>query len=60
MDAATPIEIAKHTLFSGGLILAIGTLTGLLANKLKIPDVAIFLLVGAQIFAHRDVTVSLE
>ena len=46
MDAATPIEIAKHTLFSGGLILAIGTLTGLLANKLKIPDVAIFLLVG--------------
>jgi len=46
LDAATPIEIAKHTLFSGGLILAIGTLTGLLANKLKIPDVAIFLLVG--------------
>src|ERR1700758_2369144 len=31
---------------SGGLILAIGTITGLLAQKIKIPDVAVFLIVG--------------
>jgi cell volume regulation protein A len=43
------IELAKHTLMSGGLILAIGTLTGLLAQKIKIPDVALFLLVGMAI-----------
>jgi len=34
---------------SGGLILAIGTITGLLAQKIKIPDVAIFLIVGMLI-----------
>src|SRR6266849_4060724 len=49
MEASAAIEIAKHTLLSGGLILAIGTLTGLLAQKLKIPDVALFLIVGMAI-----------
>jgi len=34
---------------SGGLILAVGTATGLLAQKLKIPDVALLLLVGILI-----------
>ena len=34
---------------SGGLILAIGTVTGLLAQRLKIPDVAVFLIVGMLI-----------
>lgn len=34
---------------SGGLILAIGTVTGLLAQKIKIPDVALFLIVGMLI-----------
>ncbi len=34
---------------SGGVILAIGTMTGLLAQKIKIPDVALFLLVGMLI-----------
>ncbi len=43
------IEIAKHTLLSFGLILAIGTLTGLLAQKVKIPDVAVFPIVGILI-----------
>src|SRR4029077_16779872 len=43
------IEIAKHTLLSGGLILAIGTITGLIAQKIKIPDVAVFLVVGMAI-----------
>ena len=49
MAALASVEIAKHTLMSGGLILAIGTITGLLAQKIKIPDVAIFLIVGMLI-----------
>jgi cell volume regulation protein A len=49
VQASAAIEIAKHTLLSGGLILAIGTLTGLLAQKIKIPDVALFLIVGMAI-----------
>ena len=43
MEPSASLEIAKHTLLSGGLILTIGTLTGLLAQKIKIPDVAVFL-----------------
>ena len=49
MQASAAIEIAKHTLLSGGLILAIGTITGLIAQKIKIPDVAVFLVVGMAI-----------
>jgi cell volume regulation protein A len=45
----TSIEIAKHTLVSGGSVLAIGTLTGFVAQKIKVPDVALFLLVGMLI-----------
>ena len=41
MEASASIEIAKHTLVSCGLILAIGTVTGLLAQKIKIPDACI-------------------
>ncbi|HEY2186720.1 MAG TPA: sodium:proton antiporter [Xanthobacteraceae bacterium] len=43
------IEIAKHTLLSGGLILAIGTIAGLLAQRMEIPDVAVFPIVGMVI-----------
>ena len=49
MEASASIEIAKHTLASAGLILAIGTVTGLIAQKIKIPDVAVFLVVGMLI-----------
>ena len=49
MEASASIEIAKHTLVSCGLILAIGTITGLLAQKIKIPDVAVFLIAGMLI-----------
>ena len=49
MEASASIEIAKHTLVSCGLILAIGTVTGLLAQKIKIPDVAVFLIIGMLI-----------
>jgi cell volume regulation protein A len=45
----TSLEIARHTLLSCGLILAMGTLTGLLAQKIRIPDVAVFLVVGMAI-----------
>jgi cell volume regulation protein A len=46
LDAPASIEIAKHTLRAAGLILAVGTITGLVARKAKIPDVAAFPIVG--------------
>lgn len=52
METSASIEIAKHTLLSCGLILAIGTLAALLAQKIRIPDVAIFLLTGIAIGPH--------
>ena len=59
MDVPASIEIAKHTLLSGGLILAIGTITGLLAQKINIPDVAVFpivgMLIGPQVLGLIDI-----
>jgi potassium/hydrogen antiporter len=49
LEVPASIEIAKHTLLSAGLILAIGTITGLLAQKIKIPDVAVYPIVGMVI-----------
>ena len=49
MESSISMEIAKHTLVSGGLILAIGTLSGLLARKIKVPDIPVFLIVGIAI-----------
>ncbi len=49
MESSAAIEIAKHTLLSGGLILAIGTVTGFVARKIKVPDIALFLIVGMAI-----------
>jgi potassium/hydrogen antiporter len=46
LDVPASMEIAKHTLLAGGLILAIGTVTGLIAKKTRIPDVAAFPIVG--------------
>jgi potassium/hydrogen antiporter len=48
-DQPASVEIAKQTLMSGGLILAVGTIAGLSAQKTKIPDVAVFLLAGMLI-----------
>ena len=45
MESAA-IVLAKQILLTLGLILTIGTLSGFLAQKLKVPDVAVFLLVG--------------
>jgi cell volume regulation protein A len=49
MEAPTSIEIAKQTLLSCGFILTTGTITSLLAQKIKIPDIAVFLIVGRVI-----------
>jgi potassium/hydrogen antiporter len=49
LDQPASVEVAKHILMSAGLILAVGTATGLLAQKAKIPDVAVFLLAGMAI-----------
>jgi potassium/hydrogen antiporter len=49
LETSVSIEIARHTLLSCGLILAVGTLAALLAQKIRIPDVAVFLVVGIAI-----------
>jgi cell volume regulation protein A len=52
LSTSASLEIARHTLLSCGLILAIGTLTALLAQKIRIPDVAVFLVAGIAIGPH--------
>jgi len=52
VETSASIEIAKHTLLSCGLILAIGTIAGFVAQKIRIPDVAIFLLAGIALGPH--------
>jgi len=52
VDTPASIEIAKHTLLTCGLILAIGTIAGFVAQKIRIPDVAIFLLAGIALGPH--------
>src|ERR1700761_784745 len=44
MNAST--LIAQHTLLSCALILSIGTLAAFVAQKLRVPDVALFLIAG--------------
>jgi cell volume regulation protein A len=46
LEVPTSVEIAKHALLLAGFILAVGTIAGLLSQKLSIPDVAVFPLVG--------------
>ena len=46
MDPSTAITIAKHDLLAFGIILAIGTVFSVFSYKLKVPDVAIFLVAG--------------
>jgi cell volume regulation protein A len=49
LEASASLEIAKHTLLSCGLVLAVGTIAAVLAQKIRIPDVAVFLVVGIAI-----------
>jgi cell volume regulation protein A len=46
MESSTAIELAKHILQVFGIILAVGTFSGLLARLVRVPDVVVFLLVG--------------
>lgn len=46
MESSASLELAKHALLMFGTILAAGTFSGLIARLLRIPDVAVFLLVG--------------
>ena len=49
MESSASLELAKHALLMFGIILAVGTLSGLLARLTKVPDVVIFLLIGMLI-----------
>jgi cell volume regulation protein A len=49
VEASAAVETAKQVLLAGGLVLTLGTVTGLVAQKLKIPDVALLLLVGMAV-----------
>ena len=49
MESSAALELAKHTLLAFGIILGIGTFSGLLARIARVPDVVIFLLVGMLI-----------
>ncbi len=46
MEPSVSLELAKHTLMMLGIILAVGTFSGLIARLVRIPDVAVFLLAG--------------
>jgi cell volume regulation protein A len=49
LDTSASLEIARHTLLSCGLILAVGTVAALAAQRIRIPDVAVFLIAGIAI-----------
>ncbi len=44
--SSPPIELAKHVLMAFGIILAFGSGSAVIAHKLKMPDVAVFLVLG--------------
>ena len=46
METSAALELAKHTLLLFGIILGMGTFSGLLARLVRVPDVVVFLLVG--------------
>ncbi|MDO8292895.1 MAG: cation:proton antiporter [Gallionella sp.] len=46
MEPSASLELAKHALLMFGIILAVGTFSGLIARLVRVPDVVVFLLVG--------------
>jgi len=58
MESAAILS-AKHILFIVGIILLTGSLSGIVAQKLKMPDVVVFLLVGMllgpEVFGLLDI-----
>ena len=49
METSTALNLAKHTLLLFGIMLGLGTFSGLLARIVRMPDVAVFLLTGMLI-----------
>ena len=49
MESSASLELAKHALLMFGIILAVGTFSGLIARLAKIPDIVAFLLIGMLI-----------
>jgi cell volume regulation protein A len=49
MEPNAAIEASKHILVTFGAILAVGSFSGLLASKFKVPDVVVFLIAGLLI-----------
>src|SRR5262245_1332165 len=52
METSLSMDVARHTLLSCGLVLAIGTLAAFVAQRIRMPDVAAFLLAGIAIGPH--------
>jgi potassium/hydrogen antiporter len=52
LETSPSIEIARQTLLSFGFILAAGTMAALVAQKIRIPDVAVFLIAGIVLGPH--------
>ncbi len=46
MESSASLELAKHTLLVFGIILGIGSLSSLIARWARVPDVAVFLVIG--------------
>ena len=46
MQSPPSIDMAKHVLMIFGIMLAVGTAVGIFAQKLRVPDVVVFLLTG--------------
>ncbi len=46
VEASFTVNLAKQVLAQAGIILGTGAVTGFVAQKLRVPDVALFLLVG--------------
>jgi cell volume regulation protein A len=46
MESSGSVELAKQVLSLAAIVLAVGTAFGVAAQKLRIPDVALFLLAG--------------
>ena len=49
LEASAAVELAKHTLISAGIVLGVGIVTSIVAQKIKVPDIVMFLLVGMLI-----------
>lgn len=49
MESNAAIDLSKHILQVLGTVLAVGSFSGLIASKFKVPDVVVFLLAGLLI-----------